>query len=236
MKDKLLGRKSYGSIPHLSGSKMGQVDKICEKGQENIATRKVRDYRDLIIVQEKVDGSNVGIAKVNGEIVPLSRAGYVANTSPYKQHHVFYHWVMENRDRFNEILKDGERLCGEWLLQVHGTHYNLIHEPFVAFDIIVETKKMDYHSFLLRVLKYDFTIPNLVHLGQPITVDRVMKRLEKSGHGALEKPEGAVWRVEREGKVDFLIKYVRPDKIDGLYMKEEKWNNGVEKYIPGKYL
>ena len=37
-------------------------------------------------------------------------------------------------------------------------------------------------------------------------------------HG--EEVEGAVWRVEREGRVDFLAKYVRPDKIDGKYFPQ----------------
>ncbi|MCU0427572.1 MAG: hypothetical protein MUF71_18310 [Candidatus Kapabacteria bacterium] len=30
----------------------------------------------------------------------------------------------------------------------------------------------------------------------------------------------AVWRVERSGRVDFLVKYVRPDKQDGLYLPQ----------------
>lgn len=68
-------------------------------------------------------------------------------------------------------------------------------------------------------------------MGQPITVKRVMDLLEKSGHGAIEKPEGAVWRIERDGKVDFLVKFVRPNKVDGLYMEQEIWNEGFEKYI-----
>jgi hypothetical protein len=37
-------------------------------------------------------------------------------------------------------------------------------------------------------------------------------------HGALEPIEGVMWRVERKGKVDFLCKYVRPDKQDGIYL------------------
>lgn len=37
-------------------------------------------------------------------------------------------------------------------------------------------------------------------------------------HGATEAVEGAVWRVEREERVDFLTKWVRPDKIDGKYL------------------
>jgi hypothetical protein len=47
-------------------------------------------------------------------------------------------------------------------------------------------------------------------------------------HGALEPLEGAVWRVEREGKVDFLGKYVRHFKQDGKYFNEDHtkliWN------------
>jgi hypothetical protein len=30
--------------------------------------------------------------------------------------------------------------------------------------------------------------------------------------------EGVVYRVERKGVVDFLAKYVRPDKVDGKYL------------------
>jgi hypothetical protein len=50
-------------------------------------------------------------------------------------------------------------------------------------------------------------------------------------HGALDPVEGAVWRVERDELthpgsrerrhiVDFLVKYVRPDKVDGCYLPE----------------
>lgn len=147
--DKPIQQKSYGSIPHLSNSKMGTVDKVCHEGQETIATKKARDYKDLIIVQEKVDGSNVGIVKINGEIIPLSRAGFAANTSPYKQHHIFHDWVFKNKVRFNELLNEGERLCGEWILQVHGTHYKLIHEPFVPFDLMKKTQRLTYLPFCL---------------------------------------------------------------------------------------
>ncbi len=39
-------------------------------------------------------------------------------------------------------------------------------------------------------------------------------------HGALDPVEGVVWRVEHRGKVDFLAKFVRPDKVDGLYLEK----------------
>lgn len=36
-----------------------------------------------------------------------------------------------------------------------------------------------------------------------------------------DKIEGAVWRVERKGVVDFLAKYVRHGKVDGKYIDQE---------------
>jgi hypothetical protein len=45
--------------------------------------------------------------------------------------------------------------------------------------------------------------------------------------------EGAVWRVERKGKVDFLGKYVRPEKVDGCYLPEISGEEAVWNWRPG---
>lgn len=133
---KPLGGKSYGSIAHLPGSRMGSGDHSCHSGQEKIALEKASDKHDVIIVQEKLDGSNVGVAKIEGKILALTRAGYLASTSPYEQHHRFAAWVEKNESKFDGLLADGERLVGEWLLQAHGTRYRFNHDPFIAFDLI----------------------------------------------------------------------------------------------------
>jgi hypothetical protein len=240
MSNKPLGRKNYGSIPHLPNSRMGPADKHCEEGQAKIATEQARDKNDEIFVQEKIDGSNVGVAKKDGKLFSLTRAGYTADTSPYEQHHFFSDWVEENQDTFMELLNDGERIAGEWLMQAHGTRYKLPHGPFIAFDILVGYKRMPYDEFMERISGFDILTPYLVHRGDPISIAEVMETLGKNGfHGALDEVEGAVWRVERDKAtgvkgekkrvVDFLVKYVRPDKEDGIYLpnvsgKEAVWN------------
>jgi hypothetical protein len=231
---KPLGQKAYGSIPHLSNSRLGEGDHHCHAGQEIIATKKSRNRFDLVIVQEKLDGSNCSVAKVNGKIVALTRAGYLADTSPFEQHHYFNRWVEKEKSRFEKLLNEGERLVGEWLIQAHSTRYNLPHEPFVPFDLMTGSNRLNYHSFLLRVLPFGFTVPHLIHIGQPVGVKWVLNQIESSGHGAIDKVEGAVWRVEYRGKVDFLVKYVRPDKADGVYLpeisgNEPVWNFHLEK-------
>lgn len=91
----------------------------CTPGQEVIATEKTRDRWDLIIVQEKLDGSNVGVAKVNDQIVALTRTGYLASNSKYYQHRAFAEYVKREEKRFYDLLKEGERVAGEWLLVAH---------------------------------------------------------------------------------------------------------------------
>ena len=218
--NKPLGQKSYGHIPHFSGSRMTPSDKHCELGQQKIMTVKSRDKHDLIVVQEKLDGSNCSIAKINGQIIALTRSGYLAETSPYKQHYIFSEWVNDNHNRFYDLLNEGERIIGEWMILAHGTQYNMSHEPFVVFDIMTGHKRITYHELLFRVLPKQFITPNLLHVGNPLKLDNAKKLITKSGHGAIDPVEGFVYRCERNGNVDFLCKWVRPDKIDGKYLPE----------------
>lgn len=227
MKNKPLNAKAYGHIPHLPGSRLGPKDHKCHPGQAKICTEKVRDKYDKIIVQEKYDGSCVAVARLNGEIVPLTRSGYLANTSPYKQHAYFWDWAWANRQRFLDILRDDERLCGEWLSQAHGTRYRIEADfpPFRAFDLMTGTRRLIYEEFCDRVNGFFFT-PSVVAYC-PLEPKEALSRVVNPW--CLDEPEGVVYRVERKGEVDFLAKYVRNDKVDGCYLpeisgKEAVWN------------
>lgn len=230
---KPLGHRSYGSIPHLPTSRLGPADHCCSPGQAKIATEKARDKHDTIIVQEKLDGSNVGIARIGNEIYAVTRAGYLATTSPFKQHHIFDEWVQPRKGLFLELLQDGERLCGEWLACAHGTMYDLTNlSPFAAFDIMEGKQRATYQEFRERLEDTDLDIAPLLSIGPPRSIDYVMEQLDArkadgtyGNYGAREFVEGAVWRVERKGKVDFIVKYVRPDKVDGKYLGDvDVWN------------
>ena len=227
MSEKPFGIKSYGSIGHLPSSRLGPGDHKLHEGMAEILTAKGRKHqdrsRDTIIVQEKLDGSNVGIGKLDGNIIPLVRSGYRAESSPYVQHHLFASWVHKNWNKFHPFLSEGERLCGEWLAQAHGTRYNLTHDPFVAFDLFRDGNRILYVELKQRCEEAGIETPHLLHFGvdAPCSVDHAMALLGPHGHhGAIDPAEGAVWRCEAHGKVDFLGKYVRPDKKDGVYLPE----------------
>lgn len=231
MKQKLLPNKSYGSIPHLPGSKTGPADRTVNDGQYRICCVKLPSKQYRVIVQEKLDGSNVSVANIDGVLTPLQRKGYAAISSPYEQHRLFANWVYENIDRF-KFLEPGERLCGEWLAQAHATRYQLKHEPFVAFDLMVETDRVVYS--VLQERAKGFVLPHLLHTGGPCSIEEACRRQNPNIHGAIDPIEGAVWRVEKDNRVLFLAKYVRSDMEQGKYLfnKENEvwnWRPGVDK-------
>ncbi|MEM6264005.1 MAG: RNA ligase family protein [Bacteroidota bacterium] len=213
---KPLKRKNYGSIPHLSSSKLGEKDYYIGEGQERILTQKKRDRHDTILVFEKYDGSNVGVAKKDGKIFALTRAGYVATTSPYRQHNVFARWVERRQDLFQNLLQEGERLTGEWLIQAHGLVYHIEQEPIVFFDYFnAENERQPFHV----LQQMELPLPRLLHEGDAVGVEALKPKLNLKTPSirSEENPEGMVYRVERKGKVDFLAKWVRKDFEPGKY-------------------
>lgn len=208
------------------------------EGQHKIATEKTRDKHDYMVVQEKYDGSNVAVAKLNGQILALTRRGYLAHTSPFNQHHYFEKWVEKNKDRFSRMLMEGDRICGEWLLQAHGLRYNIPDEPFVAFDYFEGETRLNYGDFKLMVERFDFSVPEIIAFGrEAVPIEVCIEKMRKLNYGWIgceSKPEGAIYRVERKGKLDFIAKFVRKDFEPGIFLPEvngtgiEIWNFNPE--------
>lgn len=229
---KPLGIRAYGHIPHLSDSRMGPGDHHCHEGQARICTERVRDRHDEVIVTEKLDGTCVAVARQGDTLCALSRRGYLCASSPFEMHHVFGAWVEQNSQRFFDLLYDGSRIVGEWLAQAHGTRYKLTGEPFVAFDLMVGHERLAYGDFLARI-GGRLVVPHELHRGGALSIPEALARLGQHGfHGAIDAVEGAVWRVERRGRFDFLAKYVKPWKVDGCYLPEQSGQAAIWNWRP----
>jgi hypothetical protein len=230
--NKPLGRKNYGSIPHLPGSRLGPGDHHVHEGQGIICCERVRDKRDVVIVTEKLDGSNVGVARIGDDIVALGRAGWLAQSSPYEQHQLFAAWVRRYEDLFRLTLEPGERIVGEWLAQAHGTRYKLWNDPFIAFDLMEGETHLPF--LVMQNRCWRFALAAKIHqASEACSIERALGELGEHGfHGALDPVEGAVWRVERDGVFEFMAKYVRPDKKDGAYLPEVSGGDPVWNWRP----
>jgi hypothetical protein len=222
-----LGRKAYFKIAHLPGSRTGPSDRTAPL---ELAERCLRQPRagESVLVEEKLDGSCVAVARLAGRIVALGREGTLAELSGNPGRRLFAEWVTERTSLFSEVLRDGEWLVGEWLALAHATRYALQHEPLVVFDGFSAGEQWSFDALSARI---GGRLPQaaLLHRGGPLAIDAMLELLGQGRHGALEPPEGAVWRLERAGRVTGMAKYVRSDKVDGQLLPENSgqaaiWN------------
>lgn len=237
--NKILGKKAYGSTPHLQNSRLGPGDHKVNDGMQRIATEKIKDKKYKIIVSEKLDGSCCCIAKECDQLYALGRAGYLAQSSSYKQHQLFADWVRKYNDLLQIDLKNGDRIVGEWLCQAHSTRYNLTHEPFVPFAFFEGDIRKTFNNVVDYVnnLKDKINIchPHVIEWNEPITEIEAMNRLGKYGfHGALDLCEGAVWIIEEKNKYVFAAKHVISGKIDGKYLPELNNCDAIYNWMPNK--
>lgn len=221
-----LGRRAYFKIPHLPGSRTGPSDRVAPPELVRRCTVEARGGEE-VLVQEKLDGSCVAIARVDGAIVALGREGTRASLSHNPGRQKFAHWVDAEATRLAPLLRDGEWIVGEWLALAHSTRYQLTHVPFVAFDLFVGGEQVSFDVLAARV-KGHLPLPHLIHRGGPLTVAAALQLLGPHGaHGAIDPVEGAVWRVERAGKVRSMAKVVRPEKVDGALLPENSGKPAV---------
>lgn len=231
-----LGGKAYGSIGHLPGSRLGPGDHRVHEGQARILTEQPRDRWDTILLQEKLDGSCCVVAKLDGAVLALSRSGYAAQSSRFEHHQLFAHWVREREPIFAGLLDEGERLVGEWLALAHGTRYDATHRdfaPFVVFDIMRGPTRTPWAELVARMSRGapDLRCASVAGTGATPVAD-AMLLVATSRHAAMDPVEGVVYRCERKSSVDFLAKYVRPDKVDGCYLPEVSGGEPIWHYRP----
>ena len=223
---KVIKGKNYGSIPHISSSRLGQHDKYLDTGQEKIIFEKVRDKHDRIIATLKLDGTNVGILRKGNELIAIQRKGYDCVVSPYKQHHEFDMFVQLNKKLFMSVLEDGQRMVGEWCYQVHSIEYTIIGMPFFCVDIFdVDGQRLEYNEVVFKCIMYGISIPVLLwdtDLHGQFQFDLAWKNRDYSKIKPIgEDHEGMVIRVERKGKFDFAAKWVRSDYEPGKHLNTE---------------
>lgn len=233
--ERVLGHRAYLKIPHLPGSRTGSRDRLLPREQARWLTHQTRPG-ERVVVHEKLDGSCVAVTKKHGDIIALGREGFRASEAQNPGRQLFARWVDAQRARFNEVLNEGQWLVGEWLALAHSTRYTLTHEPFVIFDLC-EVRDGALFSFSTDVtntrLSGRFARPHQLHAGDAVSVEAIDSALGEHGfHGAVDRVEGAVWRLERGEQVTLRAKFVRPGKVDGALLPENSGRDAVWNWKP----
>ena len=215
--------RNFGNIKHLTGSRLKDSgDSLMETSFQPFFTEKLQfSKRDRLYVTEKVDGANVGVYKLGSVLYPVMRKGYDVRMSEWVFLRRFADFVADNVARFDALLLDGERVCGEWMIKTHSLFYKLPHEPFVVFDIIKSVDRpvrLEFAEIMTRCKYHGFTHAGLVWEGGAVSVEEALGLLGGGFHGCQTVPEGVVYRYERDGAFLMSAKFVSNLSVGGDYM------------------
>jgi len=205
----------YPRTPHLAGSEGTSDDK--RLGRADTA-RMLTD--PSLIVEEKLDGTNVGLHFADGRLV-LQCRGHEITAGMHPQYDLFKQWATTKRTTFEAMLGERFIMYGEWLYAKHSIFYTQLPHYFFEFDIFDKQA----HVFLdldqrLKMLQGTGiqTVP-VVHRGA-LKIQTLTELISRSAFGSeFDNPftgqnddlmEGVYLRTEADGVVTARSKFVRP--------------------------
>lgn len=212
----------YPRTPHLFGSTGTDDDKrLSEVESLDIISD------PSLIVEEKLDGTNVGIHFTTDSQMMLQCRGHLITEGMHPQYDLFKQWSMVKRAVLEQMLGCGFILFGEWLYARHSVHYQKLPHYFFEFDIYDKQNQV-FLSFDRRMAMLAGTgirtVPILhtgpvkkEQLGSLIGPSRFASRFENPGNGRIDRlMEGLYVRTEAGGTVTARAKYVRAEFVEKI--------------------
>jgi hypothetical protein len=184
----------------------------------------VREFLSTdVIVEEKVDGANVGLSlDEDGEIRAQSRGSFLERGS-HSQFHPMWAWISQRKAALTNALLDDRMLFGEWCFAMHSIRYDRLPDWFLGFDIYDVISKQFWstqrRNEILRLAGL-CQIPRL--FAGRITLVDLMRMLESEQSRVGTGPvEGLYIRRERPNWLLARAKLVRPEFLLAI---EEHWS------------
>jgi len=202
----------FPSTPHLAilGENMVRDDKVLTGNERD------QFLRHELVVEEKVDGSNLGISfDASGNLRVQNRGSYLH--SPYSgQWKKLSEWLEPRIDLLSDTLSDRYILFGEWCYAEHSIFYDRLPDRFLGFDVFNKNNGRFFscprrdavlHSLGIfqvpAIAKGRFALSDLVNL------------LSQSRF--TDKPaEGLYLRYDKGDWLDQRAKLVRPEFIQSI--------------------
>ncbi len=212
----------YPRTPHLFGSTGTADDKHLGEAESQAF---IAD--ESLIVEEKIDGTNVGIHfSDSGEMI-LQCRGHRVTEGMHPQYDLFKQWAAVKRHVLKEQLQDRFILFGEWVYARHSIHYRKLTHYFFEFDIFDKQQEIflvleDRLSLLAGTGVQ--TVP-VIHTGR-LKQDGLKDLIGPSHFDShFDNPitnrpdnlmEGLYLRTEADGMVTGRAKFVRPEFVEKI--------------------
>lgn len=220
----------YPRTPHLFGSTGTDDDRHLSRRESQAF---IRD--PSLIVEEKLDGTNVGIHFTRQGRMVLQCRGHEIQAGMHPQYDLFKQWTVAMRPVLEAILENRHILFGEWLYAKHSVQYRNLPHYFFEFDIYdKEAGRFVDLKTRLAILKGTgiHTVP-VIHRGA-LTAEQLPQLIQASAFDSLfENPttgqpdrlmEGLYLRTEAKGTVTGRAKFVRIEFVEKV-KQSEHWQH-----------
>jgi len=172
-----------------------------------------------VVVEEKMDGANVGIIR-HKQGLHLQKRGSLVGQSEHLQYQRFLAWAMY--ENFNQLMKlpIGSLVYGEWLYCVHTLFYDKLPSYFLAFDVWDGKRFLDYDERNAFCIKYGLEQVPLVSVGnyEPKELFDLIPKVSNYGSGM---SEGII--VKRYNKHGYLRGKLKHPQFD-IEFDEHTWD------------
>lgn len=215
--------RKYPRTRHIEGSGL-------QKGDADLETVPFALLRGKpLVVEEKLDGANVGISfDAHGEMRLQCRGHYLTGGPGEAQFSLLKPWASAHREWLRGRLGTRFICYGEWLYARHTVAYDALPHFFFEFDIL-DTETGDFLSTPRR---------HALLAGGPVVSVPVLKTAAFTQLGELTRlvgpslyksdgglAEGLYVKWEADGRVVGRYKWVRPEFVSAILESGTHWKD-----------
>jgi hypothetical protein len=210
----------FPHTPHLVwlGRSRPRGDKVLTPSQANEL------LMHEIVVEEKVDGSNVGFSvDEQGDVRVQNRGSYLSRGNSHPQFKPLFRWLELHRDALVKVLAHDFVLFGEWCYAVHSVHYSSLPDWFLAFDVL-DVRESVFCSVARRdevVRQLDLEVVPKVATGR-FDLSQLVSLLGRSRLGEMPA-EGLYVRHDQGDRLVARAKIVREEFVQNIV---SHWSRG----------
>lgn len=111
-----------------------------------------------VVVEEKVDGANIGISFDPGGQLLVQNRGSSLEPGTGGQFARLWPWLVQRENSLIEALEDKLILFGEWCYARHSIRYTQLPDFFLAFDVLDKRERKFMSTFRRDRLVHDLCL------------------------------------------------------------------------------
>jgi len=209
----------FPHTPHLACLAGGQP-----RGDKVLSPDEAAEFLEgEIVVEEKVDGANVGFSLDEGVVVAQNRGEYLKPRA-HPQFSTLWPWLARRQGALADMLGEDLILFGEWCYAVHSVRYESLPDWFLGFDVYDRCAERFWSVTRRNRLLERLGLCAVPELGRGHYVIDSLRTLISKEHSrlGLGAIEGLYLRRDSQGWLKRRAKLVRPEFVQAI---GEHWSS-----------